>query len=213
MKRRHRRNSWASCLVPIFVGLLVAIPAACGDSSSSSGSDPCFDQGLADRVDGSISRIQATLVVEPEGTVLIDTTSPAYQSLTGGDRALGRALVTSLNDRVRAGELLVNPDLSVVRLEPAEPSPAPSGTSCGTHWWGEECQVDAPTTKKVLIGLDAGEGALIICDFIPVVDEACAIIEVLGSIPLEAELEPCVDRNDGSILKVTWIGIVYFKCQ
>jgi hypothetical protein len=38
------------------------------------------------------------------------------------------------------------------------------------------------------------------------------LLELIGT-PLESELEPCTDTNDGSVFHYTWVGIPWFTCQ
>lgn len=162
----------------------------------------------------SLDRIKSALKVNPDGTVSMDEKKPSYASLNRGDVAFAKSLLASLNTMVREKLVRVNPDLSVEWLiQRPTVGPVVGKPSCKTHWWGETCFVDVDTTKKVCIGLEGGEGALLICSCIPVVDMACEIIEVVGSVPLEAEICPCSAKKKSSTFHVTWIGAAWFTCN
>jgi hypothetical protein len=166
-----------------------------------------MDSGRGDRLQATVARVESTLKLNPDGTVSINHADPDYPYLAYGDEAFGNAVLADLNTYVHEGLAHVNPDFSVDWLAGV------TSTNCSKHWWGEQCSVDASTTNKVCIGLEAGEGALLICDTIPVVDIACEVIEAVGSIPLEAEVCPCSDRGDSSTFHVTWVGVAWFKCN
>jgi hypothetical protein len=197
-------------LIMVFLIVLAIAPLGCGKTS-----DAGSNAGLrAARIEASLDRLTKVLQLNPDGTVSLDVSDPDYVSLVRGDTAFGKALLASLNAKAREGLIRVNTDFSVEWLgPPSSCSKCAGGASCKTHWWGESCNVSSSTTKDILIGLESGEGALIICGFIPVVDVACEIIEVVGAIPLEAEIRPCADKGDSSTFHVTWIGAAWFTCN
>ena len=215
-----RRLSGLLVVCAMFV--LVMAPSGCGEGDQivinqsnnrtvqDGGTAPgvCkMDSGRGDRLEATIARLENTLILNTDGTVSINNTDPDYPYLAWGDEAFGNTQLGLLNKYVKDGLAQVNPDFSVDWLGGL------TSTNCSKHWWGEQCSVDASTTKKVCIGLESGEGALIICGFIPVVDIACEVIEAVGSIPLEAEVCPCSDRGDSSAFHVTWVGVAWFKCS
>jgi hypothetical protein len=162
----------------------------------------------------SLDRIKNVLKLNPDGTVSLDEKKPAYASLNRGDVAFAKSLLASLNTMVREKLIRVNPDFSVAWLvQPSTTGRVVGKTKCDTHWWGETCFVDVDTTRKVCMGLEGGEGALVVCGCIPVVDVACEIIEVVGAVPLEAEICPCSGKKKSSTFHVTWIGAAWFTCN
>lgn len=194
--------------------ILAVVPSGCGSSSSSGTGHPNptpYLQANAN-METSIGRVEKTLALNPaNGTVFIDKTSSNYASLTPTDKTYGRAMTSTVNEMVNEGLVSVNQDFSINWL--GTPPASVQGANCSKHWWGEECNVDASTTKNVCIGLEAGDGAAIICGAIPIVDIACEIVEAVAIIPLEAEVCSCSDSGDGSIFHVAWIGVPWFKCQ
>jgi len=203
-----RKRGW--CLLrTVLVCLLVTASLGCnGDGSAGAAGVVCLtgDPGRADRIQGAKDRVERTLVVNEDGTVSIGQQDPDFELLQPGDEAFGQALLDLLNAKVRRGECQVNSDLSV------ECPVLPTSASCTKHWWGECCFQNASTTTDVCIALEAGEGALAICGLIPVADAICAVISVVGTIPLELEICPCSDQGESSTLHVTWLDVVWFKC-
>jgi hypothetical protein len=163
------------------------------------------------RLSSAISRIEKTLRVR-DGVVVIDQRRAAAMHLTRGEKSFGTLLVEHLNARIRKGDLRVGQDLKVVRAGAGEILNG-KDVSCDTNWWGESCNIDAATTQDIDLGLQAGDSITTICGVIPVVGEFCDLIELIGALPLEAELAPCVGSNDGSVFHVTWVGTPWFTCQ
>lgn len=161
------------------------------------------------RIEAAISRIEQAMVRNPDGTVSINNTDPDYEFLASADETFANAVLGLLNKYVDEGMARVNPDFSVDWLLPE----GVNKTSCTKHWWGEKCEVDALTTWKVCLGLEAGQAAMSICSLIPVVGNACRIIEVVGEIPLEREVCYCSKRGKSSTFHVTWIGAAWFSCN
>ena len=216
MKPKAFRRIKRLALFPMVIFLLFVVPMSCDEqSNNNSNPGPVFtDSGRGARLQASLDRVEKVLQLNPDGTVSMDQADADYASLTGPDLAFGKAVIARLNTLVQEGLVRVNPDFSVDWLGPPEQcAQCPAGSSCQKHWWGEQCAVSSGTTKDVCIGLESGEGALIICGFIPVVDVICEIIEAVGTIPLEAEICPCSSSGSGSILHVTWLGIAWFKCS
>lgn len=207
---RDVRLSSLSLLLALFV--LVVGQLGCNKASDAGANQTQLTRGA--RIEASLDRISKVLRLNPDGTVTLDKTDPDYVSLSQGDAAFGKALVASLNARVQEGHISVNQDFSVVWSGPLSAcSQCVGRASCKTHWWGETCDVNSATTKDICTGLEAGEGALIICGFLPVVDLACHLIELVGAIPLEAEICPCANRGRGSTFHVTWIDVAWFTCN
>ena len=199
-------------LFMVFLIVLAIGPLGC--SSKKSVPEMKYGPSPAANIQSSLDRLEKSLKLNPDGTVSLDMTDPDYVSLNRGDSAFGESLLASLNTMINEGLIRVNPDLSVVWLrQPSLSCQSVERSSCKTHWWGEACHVNSSTTKKVCTGLEGGEGALIICGFIPVVDVACEIIEVIGAIPLEAEICPCAHKGKSSTFHVTWIGAAWFTCN
>jgi hypothetical protein len=211
MKTKFYKNGRLSSL---FLMLVLFFPVialmGCDRSSNASSND-----GLrAARIEASLGRMENVLELNPDGTVSINEEDPDYASLVRGDTAFGKAVLASLNTKVQEGLIRVNTDFSVEWLGPSASCPqCLEGSSCKKHWWGESCNVSSSTTRDICWGLRGGEGALIICGFVPVVDVACEILEVVGAIPLEAEICPCADRGDSSTFHVTWVGAAWFTCN
>lgn len=198
----------------LMVFLIVLAIASLGCSAKKSASVMKYGPSPAANIHSSLDRLEKILKLNPDGTVSLDVTNPDYVSLSRGDSAFGKSLLASLNTMVEEGLVRVNPDLSVTWLrQPSLSCQSVGRSSCKTKWWGETCHVNSSTTKKVCTGLEGGEGALIICGFIPVVDIACEIIEVIGAIPLEAEICPCAHKGDSSTFHVTWTGAAWFTCN
>ncbi len=195
----------------IFLILVVGL-VGCGGKVSVRQDQEKLQQGA--KIKASLDRLYGSLQLNPDGTVSLNEKGTGFLSLTNADKAFGKALLAALNQKIAQGLIRVNNDFSINWLGPAS-SNAQSlkGASCDTNWWGESCKVDPSTTKDVCTGLLSGEGALIICSLIPVVDTACEIIEIIGALPLEAEICPCADSNCGSIFHVTWIGACWFTCN
>lgn len=200
----------STILMVSFLFSITAGPMGCGKKS-----DAGSYVGLrAARIEASLDRISKVLQLNPDGTVSLDKTDPDYVSLVRGDTAFGKALLASLNAKVQEGLIRVNPDFSAAWLgPPSSCTQCVGGASCNTNWWGESCFVSSSTTKDICVALAAGGGALVICNAIPVVSEACDIIEVVGVIPLEAEITTCVDMGRSSTFHVTWIDIAWFTCN
>lgn len=196
------------------VCLLIPAVATLGCSAKKPITQANVKTNGAVHMQSSLDRIGNVLKLNSDGTVSLDEKKPGYASLNRGDSAFGKSLLASLNAMVKDGLARVNPDFSVTWLIPPSRSARSVGKgSCNTHWWGETCFVDGSTTKKVCTGLEGGEGALLICGCIPVVDAACEIIEVVGAIPLEAEICPCAHKGDSSTFHATWIGAAWFTCN
>lgn len=145
------------------------------------------------------------------------TSSARFSVMPGGTfmvagTAIGAGML-GLPVRTAAGMLKISSNYSVQWQGDAASKKSLKGGSCETHWWGEKCKVSSSTTKKICTGLETGEGALLICSLIPVVDAACEIIELIGSIPLEAEICPCASKGTSSTFNVTWVGACWFKCD
>jgi len=219
MKKEFFRNGG---LLIVILFVLTMSPSGCGEGDQivvnqsnnrtvqDGGTAPgvcTMDSARGDRLQATIARLEDVLILNPDGTVSINNTDPDYPYLAYGDEAFGNTQLGLLNKYVKDGLAHVNADFSV------DWAGMPTSANCKKHWWGEQCSVDASTTNKVCIGLEAGEGALLICDCIPVVDIACEVIEAIGSIPLEAEVCPCSDRGDSSTFHVTWVGVAWFKCN
>lgn len=208
VKKPGTRNLWM-----VFLLILVLAPLGCA-AKKPVVPQTGMDTNAAVRMQSSLDRINSVLKLNLDGTVSMDEKTPSYASLNSGDAAFAKSLLASLNTMVRDKLVRVNPDLSVVWLIQRPTAGQVVGkTSCKTHWWGESCFVDVDTTKKVCTGLETGEGALLICGCIPVVDLACKIIEVIGAIPLEAEICPCAAKKKSSTFHVTWIGAAWFTCN
>lgn len=169
------------------------------------------DRERPTRLSTTLSRIEKTLRVR-DRVVIIDPRRAAAMHLTRGEKAFANLLVEHLNARIRKGDLRVGQDLKVVRAGAGE---APNGkdVSCDTSWWGESCNIDAATTQEIDQDLEVGDDIATVCDFVPGLDELCELVELIGALPLEAELAPCVDSNDGSVFHVTWVGTPWFTCQ
>jgi hypothetical protein len=199
-------------LFMVFLLILAVIPLGCSAKKSITKADMKTNGAVT--MQSSLDRIRNVLKLNPDGTVSLDEKKPDYASLNRGDSAFGKSVLASLNTMVKDGMVRVNPDFSVNWLiQPSRSAKFVGKTNCKSHWWGETCFVDGSTTKKVCTGLEGGEGALIICGFIPVVDVACEIIEVVGAIPLEVEICPCAHKGDSSTFHVTWIGAAWFTCN
>ncbi len=194
----------------IFI-LVTGLIAGCGGGKTIKKEKQQLSPG--EKIQASLDRLYNAIQLNPDGTLSFDERGTGFQALTETDKAFGNALLASCNQRVKAGMLKVNADYSVQWQDDAALKKSLKGGSCKTHWWGEECSVNSSTTKKICKGLKSGEGALLICDLIPVVDTACEIIEFVGAIPLEAEICPCASRGKGSKFNVTWVGVCWFKCD
>lgn len=206
-----KRGNVSLFLISLLILTIISLGCSGAKKQVSKGDS---DMNRAVKIQSSLDRISKTLKLNPDGTVSMDDKRPDYVSLNRGDLAFGKSLLASLNTMVRDGLVRVNRDITVEWLITRPMSSQLVGkTNCTTHFWGETCLVDSSTTKKVCTGLEAGEGALIICGFIPVVDVACEIIEAIGAIPLEAEICPCADRGKSSNFHVTWIGAAWFTCN
>jgi hypothetical protein len=166
-----------------------------------------MDTGQADRVQAVIARVEQTLILNPDGTVSINTADPDYASLAQGDKEFGNVLLAVLNQYVKDGRAHVNPDFTVDWA-----GPMPTSNKCHKHWWVEQCSVDASTTWETCEGLKTGN-ALLVCNLIPVVAEACWVIKAVGSVPLELEVCACSKYGESSTCHVTWIGAAYFSCN
>jgi hypothetical protein len=176
----------------------------------------CLDPASASAVQGperaakmsaALPRIEKVLVFR-NGIVVINSRRAA--SLTDSERALARVLVENLNGRIRRGDIKIDQNLKV---DTAMGKPAGAkDVGCDTHWWGEECTVDATTTQDIYNALETGEDIGLVCDVIPGVDVICDLLELVGT-PVELELEPCADANDGSVFHYTWVGLPWFTCQ
>lgn len=209
MKIEKFRN--VSLLMALLIVLAIG-PLGCGAKKPVP--EMKYGPSPAANIQSSLDRLEKSLKLNPDGTVSLDMTDPDYVSLNRGDSAFGESLLASLNAMISEGLVRVDPDLSVTWLrQPALSCQSVERSSCKTHWWGETCSVSSSTTKKICTGLEAGEGALLICGFIPAVDVACEIIEVVGTIPLEAEICPCAERGHSSTFHVTWIGAAWFTCN
>lgn len=187
----------------------------CGcDGSSNAAIPPNLPSDHAIRLELALEAVENVLVLNPDGTLAMDPADPDFVALDAADQSFGRAVIATANALVGEGLLQVNADFTADWLgPPRQCDQCPEGSDCHTHWYGEKCSVSTSTTRKICIGLESGEGALVICSFIPVVDVACEIIEAVGAIPLEAEICPCSDRHVGSNFKVTWIGAAWFSCS
>jgi len=211
MKTKVYKNVILSSLFLMLVLSVLAIALLACDQSSNAASNV---GPRAARIEASLDRLEKVLQLDPEGTVSLNETDPDYVSLVRGDTAFGKVILASLNTKIQEGLILVDPNFSVEWLgPPASCTQCLEGTSCKKKWWGESCNVSSSTTRDICVGLEAGEGALLICDCIPVVDLACEILEVVGAIPLEAEICPCSDRGDSSTFHVTWVGAAWFTCN
>jgi hypothetical protein len=166
-----------------------------------------MDTGQADRLQAVIARVEETLILNPDGTVSINTSDPDYASLAQGDKEFGNVLLAVLNQYVKDGRAHVNPDFTVDWA-----GPMPTSNKCHKHWWGEQCSVDAETTFETCEGLKVGN-ALVVCNLIPVVAEACWVIKAVGSVPLELEVCACSKNGESSTCHVTWVGAAYFSCN
>lgn len=160
------------------------------------------------KMSAAIPKIEKTLMVR-NGEVVVNSRRAA--SLTPSEFALAKVLVENLNGRVRRGALKIDQNLKVLAT-PTGDSMREKDLNCDTHWWGEECTVDAPTTQDIYDALVIGEDIGAVCDAIPGVDVICDLLELIGT-PLELELEPCTSTNDGSVFHYTWVGIPWFTCQ
>lgn len=185
--------------------ILVSLAILCLSATSASAA-----QGpeRTAKISAALPRIEKTLVFR-NGIVVINTRRAA--SLTDSERALAKVLVENLNGRIRRGGLKINQDLKVIATPPVE-SMNEADVDCDTHWWGEECAIDAETTQDIYTALEDGEDIGEVCNAIPGVDVICDLLELIGT-PLELELEPCTDTNDGSVFHYTWVGIPWFTCQ
>ncbi|MFH1080390.1 MAG: hypothetical protein V1766_09060 [Pseudomonadota bacterium] len=197
-------------LLVALLPLLAIVSLGCSKTSNAGSNS----ETRAARIESSLDRLARVLTLNADGTVSFDETKPDYASLVRGDAAFGKAILASLNVKIQEGLIRVNSDFSAEWLgSPSSCSQCVEGSSCKRHWWGEECNVSTSTTRDICISLQSGEGALLICSVIPVVDVACEIIEVVGSIPLEAEICPCADKGDSSTFHVTWVGAAWFTCN
>jgi len=183
-----------------------------GEGGDTQGGDTAvgvckMDTGQADRIQAVIARVEDTLILNPDGTVSINTSDPDYASLAQGDKEFGNVLLAVLNQYVKDGRAHVNPDFSIDWA-----GPMPTSNHCRKHWWGEQCSVDASTTFEVCEGLKAGN-ALLVCNLVPVVAEACWVIKAVGSVPLELEVCACSKYGESSTCHVTWVGAAYFSCN
>jgi hypothetical protein len=187
------------------------------DSNSNRGAHAGLlttDSEHAMRLQEAIDNVGKVLVVNSDGTVAMDQDNPDYALLSDGDVTFGKAEIAVLNSKIQEGLIHINQDLSADWLGPSSQCErCYKGTKCKTHWYGEVCSVSSHTTRDICIGLESGEGALIICSLIPILDVACEIIEVVGAIPLEAEICPCSDKGSGSTFHVTWVGAAWFTCS
>lgn len=188
-----------NCLSLVFLAVLCL-----GSNSASATQGP----ERAAKMSAGISRIEKTLLFR-NGVVVISPRRAT--SLTDSELALAKVLVENLNGRVRRGALKIDQNLKVLTT-PAGESISEKDVDCDTHWWGEECAVDAATTQDIYTALEVGEAIGDVCDAIPGVDAICDLLELIGT-PLELELEPCADTNDGSVFHYTWVGIPWFTCQ
>ncbi len=200
-------------VVTVLLCVFAIAPSGCGSSSSGGASHPSATPYLQSNtnMETTISHVEKSLILNPGGTVSIDMTSPNYAALTPTDKTLGRAMTATTNEMVAEGLMSINPDFTA-NWSGTQPG-AVQGASCSKHWWGEECSVDASTTKDVCIGLESGDGAALICDTIPIVDIACEIVEAVAIIPLESEVCTCSDSGESSIFHIAWVGVPWFKCN
>jgi hypothetical protein len=191
------------CLFVMILSVMALGLSGCGGKSAvAKRQKPSQHPGA--NIQASIDRLYAAIQLNSDGTVSLNERSAGFQSLKSADKAFGTVLLAALNEKIKKGLVRINDDFSVEWAGTKPPAGKPvKGTNCKTKFWGEQCDVDPSTTKKVCEGLEAGEGALLICSAIPVADTVCAIIEVVGSIPLEAEICPCANRGDGSTFHVT----------
>lgn len=162
----------------------------------------------ATKMSEALPRIEKTLVIR-NGLVVLNARRAA--SLTDSERALAKVLVENLNGRIRRGALKINQNLTVISA-PAGEWASDKDVNCDTHWWGEECAVDATTTQEIYTALKVGEEIASACSEIPDIGEICDLLELIGT-ALEWELEPCTETNDGSVFHYTWVGIPWFTCQ
>lgn len=213
MKREQFRGSTLFLLSQIVLIFTLSFGLiACGGKTAVQQDQKKVQPGA--KIQASLDRLYNSIQLNPDGTVSLNERSAGFSSLTNADKALGKTLLTALNQKIAQGLIKVNNDFSIKWLGPVSPQAETlKGASCETNWWGESCKVNVSTTKNICTGLRSGEGALIICSMIPVVDTACEIIEVIGAIPLEAEICPCADHNHGSIFHVLWIGACWFTCN
>jgi hypothetical protein len=197
----------------MIVLILIAGLMGCGGKTTVRQDQTCKQASPGVTVQASLDRLYRAVQLNPDGTVSFNERGTGFVSLTAADKAFGKVLLAVLNQKIAQGLVRVNNDFSTQWTGPKPSEKALQGGSCNTHWWGETCNVNAATTKKTCVGLRAGDGALMICSLIPVVDAACEIIEVVGAIPLEAEICPCADKSDSSTFHVTWAGVAWFTCN
>lgn len=193
---------------------LAALSLACdGNDSAQANDNNCIvsDPDRADRVSGTLDRVEQTLALNEDGTLFINDQDPDFNLLEQGDESFGQAVLDMLNGKVQRGECLVNGDLSVKC--PGLSRSLGASANCKTKWWGECCFEDAEVTSEICSGITVdGTGADIICQLIPVVDAICDVIIKVGVAPVEGEVCPCSFGGESSSFHATWLDVVWFKC-
>lgn len=193
--------------------LIFAVAGFAGCSNSSSAQAEQNNLTRAELIGGALERIQKVLVVQDDGYVAVNTDAEEFNHLSEFDYFFGTAVMGVLNERIDEGRIFVNPDLSVEWLvDEPEVTDVTLG-DCKKHWWGEECTFSVHETHELMEKLKKTHDFLYFCEIVPVLNDICTILEAIGLIPLMDELAYCDSRNYASTLKVTWIGVGYFKCD